>query len=39
MAATCYAMMMVRHAKTQTQVRDWNMPIQYPKGHVSHSIV
>lgn len=30
MAATRYAVMMLRHAKTGKQVQDWNGPIQYP---------
>jgi hypothetical protein len=39
MAATRYAVMQLRSARTHKQVQDWDAPIKYPKNHVSRGVV
>ncbi|MFT5232606.1 MAG: hypothetical protein ACI9UK_001168 [Candidatus Krumholzibacteriia bacterium] len=38
MAATRYAVMMIRHAKTGKQVQDWYRPIQYPPRYFANIV-
>jgi hypothetical protein len=38
MAATRYAVVMIRHAKTDKQVQDWSRPIQDPARYFANIV-